>query len=174
MPRIKDNTFTKVCLADALIELLKATNIEDITINQICDKAGINRSTWFRNFDTKEDAIAFKLYNEWLIFGERNKVLNRPRYHVNDGPMFFIYTFENKELYKLIYQAGMTEAIFKTFYKIIMPQYEKGKNDEYVGKFYSYGWFGILDEWIKRDFKESPEEVSNLFLRVTGVLKRDE
>lgn len=33
----------------------------------------------------------------------------------------------------------------------------------YRNKFFAYGLFGFLDEWIERDFAESPEEIIRIF-----------
>lgn len=35
----------------------------------------------------------------------------------------------------------------------------------YTSRFYSYGLFGLLDEWIKRDYHETPQEMADLSLR---------
>ena len=37
-----------------------------------------------------------------------------------------------------------------------------GGRTGYREKFYLYGFFGILDEWVKRRFTEAPEEVAEM------------
>ena len=36
----------------------------------------------------------------------------------------------------------------------------------YEARFYSYGLFGFLDEWIKRGFYETPEQITELFRKM--------
>ena len=48
-------------MADALLELMKEHSFPRITITQICDRAGVGRKTFYRNFELKEDVIAFRL-----------------------------------------------------------------------------------------------------------------
>ena len=44
------NTHIKDYIAQSLILLLKQKPLDDIKINEICQKAGVNRSSFYRNF----------------------------------------------------------------------------------------------------------------------------
>ena len=44
-----NTTFLKDCLADALIALLQELRLEEINIQEITEKAGYHRASWFRN-----------------------------------------------------------------------------------------------------------------------------
>ena len=57
----KATDFLKECMADALIQKMQEKPFEKVTVNEIADLAGVNRSTWFRNFKTKNDALSFKI-----------------------------------------------------------------------------------------------------------------
>ena len=60
----------------------------------------------------------------------------------------------------------MQSAIYDAFYQIMMPQYGNSAKERYQMRFYSYGLFGLLDEWIKRGFQETPREMVGLFYQV--------
>ena len=60
--------FLKECMADALIQLMPQKEFSRITVNEIAAAAGVNRSTWFRHFETKNDALTFKLVQLWLRY----------------------------------------------------------------------------------------------------------
>jgi len=36
------------------------------------------------------------------------------------------------------------------------------KNLSYLMSFFTYGYFGIIHQWIKYDFEETPESVKNI------------
>ena len=38
----------------------------------------------------------------------------------------------------------------------------------YREKFYAHGLYGLLDEWIKRDFRETPEEMAALLRAIVN------
>lgn len=63
-----------------------------------------------------------------------------------------------------IYRARVQSAVYDAFYEILRPQYGADAYECYTSRFYSYGLFGLLVEWIKRDYHETPEEMTELFL----------
>ena len=64
----KTTDFLKECMADALFRAMKEKPFSKITINEIADAAGVNRSTWFRNFSDKNEAITFKLIRLCIVW----------------------------------------------------------------------------------------------------------
>ncbi len=159
----KNNTeFLKKCMADALIELLKIKPIEKISITEITDKAGVGRATWFRNFSSKTEAITFKLVKSWYAWAEDHEIKIK-RYTTENALDFFEFSYSIREIYNLIYSAGLQTSIYDAFYHIILPQRIDDPFERYKSRFLSYGLFGLLDEWIKREYKETPSEMSTLF-----------
>ena len=53
----KATDFLKECMADALIQKMQEKPFEKVTVNEIADLAGVNRSTWFRNFKLARFAL---------------------------------------------------------------------------------------------------------------------
>ena len=49
---------TKNALFNALIELMKDKTFEEIKVSDICNKALINRSTFYAHFDDKYDLLS--------------------------------------------------------------------------------------------------------------------
>lgn len=54
-----DPELFKTYIMEAFILLLEEKSFSEITIKEITKKAGVNRSTYYRNFDSKEDIIIF-------------------------------------------------------------------------------------------------------------------
>ena len=50
---------TKKALTDTFRQLLEEKRFEDITVNELCDKAGIRRATFYKHFDDKYDFLGF-------------------------------------------------------------------------------------------------------------------
>lgn len=61
--RIKglDEQMIQQYIAEALLILMEKKPYDKITIGEITEKAGVNRSSYYRHFDTKEDIIRFYL-----------------------------------------------------------------------------------------------------------------
>ena len=48
-------------ISDALLALMKQYPYHQISITQLCEKAGVGRKTFYRNFEDKHDIIHFQL-----------------------------------------------------------------------------------------------------------------
>lgn len=63
--------FTKMKLREAILELLKNKSIDKITIKEICDRAGLNRGTFYLHYDSPSDLLK-DIENQFL---EENRKL---------------------------------------------------------------------------------------------------
>ena len=50
---------TKKALTETFCQLLEEKRFEDITVNELCDKAGIRRATFYKHFDDKYAFLGF-------------------------------------------------------------------------------------------------------------------
>ena len=50
---------TKAALTNAFYELLETMTLEDITVNSLCEKAGVRRATFYKHFNDKGDFIIY-------------------------------------------------------------------------------------------------------------------
>jgi len=48
---------TALCMDEALIALLEVKDLEYITVKEICEKAGVNRSTFYLHYETIDDLV---------------------------------------------------------------------------------------------------------------------
>ncbi len=162
MGNAKTTEFLKECLADALIKLLKTKPIEKITIPEIAETADVGRTTFFRNFASKTEMITFKLIKLWERWTEERSMLEKSEFSLDKATDFFEFNYKIKELLEIIYHRDLQTTVYDAFYKVMMPQFEADAQERYRSRFYSYGLFGLLDEWIKRDFSETPEEMAKM------------
>ncbi len=162
------NSFLKECMADALISLMKEKDFAKITINEIAATAGVNRSTWFRNFDTKSEALTFKLVHLWLRWAEEHGLSQPYRYTVGNACDLFCFSYENRQLLDRLLKSDLQTAVYEAFYTIMMPQFDTDAAECYESRFYSYALFGLLCEWSKRGYHETPAEMTAIFYKIMG------
>ena len=162
----KTTAFLKECMADALLKLMKEKQFSKITINDISDAAGVNRSTWFRNFETKNEALTFKLIQLWHRWADEHGLKERHRYTLDNAETFFLFNYSIRDVLSEIYRAELHSCVYDAFYQVMMPQYGADSTECYKARFYSYGLFGLLDEWIKRGFYETPDEMARLVNKI--------
>ena len=62
--------YLKECMGTALLELMKEKPIEKISIEEMTAKADVGRSTYFRYFKSKDEALSFKITCLWKRFSD--------------------------------------------------------------------------------------------------------
>lgn len=162
MGNAKTTEFLKECLADALLKLLQNKPIEKITVSEIVETAGVGRTTFFRNFTSKTEMITFKLMRLWARWADEHHLIERSKFSLCNASDFFAFNDTIKELLLLIYRRNLQPTVYDAFYKVMMPQYGADTQECYESCFYSYGLFGMLDEWVKRGFNETPAQMAQI------------
>ena len=51
------NTFTRMCIGEAIIKLLKDTNFDKIRITSVAKCAGVSRITFYKYYESIHDAL---------------------------------------------------------------------------------------------------------------------
>ena len=155
----------KECMADALIRLLAKKSIEKITVQEITDLAGVGRATYFRHCTTKEELIAFKL----ICLSERwREERENDDQSVHNGDQiyeFFSFCTTIQRLLLLIYRRNIQLSVFDSFVSSLILPEQKNRRAVYRARYCAYGVLGMLEEWVKHDFQETPEELAEMIQR---------
>ena len=66
------NAITKESIAFAYYELLQSE--KSISVTLICEKAGVSRNAYYRNFNSTDEIIIYCLISKWAKYCEANPV----------------------------------------------------------------------------------------------------
>ena len=170
MGTARPNDYLKECIADAIIVLIKEKPIEKISIDEIVKRAGVGRATYFRSFRSKNEAITFKFIKMWEQYCELNDVKVRDSFDLNNAQHFFEYNYSIRHILEIVYRAGLQEAIHESFYRIMVTMERNSDiSSLYREKFYAHGLYGLLDEWVKRGFSETPDEMAQMLIQIVST-----
>lgn len=152
------------------LTLILNNNYEDITINQICQHANINRSTFYAHYDDINDLI-IKIEGK---FGKSMaSIFNYGERQTNEAIIeMFNFVKENKYFYKAFLNIPyITLAEKNTKLACLKNIGEKLNIDKSntIGIYYRASFFGagikeMCRLWLERDCKESPEEMAQLLV----------
>lgn len=161
MNSIEKSRYVQQQITKTLLELLEENNIEDIDIRYLCNKAGVGRASFYRNFSSKEDVIrqySKKLIQEWGTGFE-----NDPDSSVFNvfGSLFRHYK-EHSSFYSILIRQNMSYIILETIKGKIGLLPELSNREAYEKAFFAYGLYGWICEWIQRGMQESPEEINDM------------
>ena len=157
----KTTLYLKECMADALIKLLEEKTLDQITVPEITDLAGVGRATYFRHFSKKEDLITFKLVRLLERWKEENIQLNT--YRNNRDRVFAYFSFHSgiRELISLMHERNLLITVYYVFFQTMIPD-AGNRIREFEVRFIAAGVLGMLEEWAVNGFKESPEELTDM------------
>lgn len=185
---------TAIRMDEALIELLEKKDFEYITIKEICDTAGVNRSTFYLHYENTSDLLKETtryIIDRHLSYYEKDKQgLSFQLEHGRRDELLFItdeyltpyLTFikENQRLFKVaikeFHSMNMDEVYGKMFEHIFSPILARfcvpQEEHAYVMKFYLTGVFAIVMEWLN---KNCSDDIKTVIKVITDCImgKRD-
>ncbi len=142
------------------IELLQTKELSEISVSDICKRAGLNRTTFYANYtdiyglaDTIRDKLEVAvsdLYKDEITQG----------FNSNDYLKLFQHIQDNQIFYQTYFKLG-----YDNHYKIITYdvnlalEHFQNRFIEYHMEFFKAGITQIINLWLKNGCKESPEEM---------------
>ena len=175
---------TAVRFDKALLSLLEKKPFEYITISEICETAGVNRSTFYLHYENTGDLLkettAFVLddFSSYFPVDIENLTMKFTECNLQDLQFInetYLYPYlsfvkENQRVFSAVLSqpaAFDTNTIFqKLFDNIFNPilnrfRYPKDEQN-YVMMFYLNGITAIITEWLKDGCKKSIEDISTI------------
>ncbi|UOB19567.1 TetR/AcrR family transcriptional regulator [Macrococcus armenti] len=163
-------------LYNSLIMLMKENPFDSITIGEITKNADLDRTTFYRNFDSKEDILNVgisKIKNKYMDVLKNTQSLNMEFLSL----AFFKICYEEINLLRLLHSQGLSFLLLNQFNEIL-PQLHisvKNKFNYQISEehlifalyFNTGGFFNILMKWMEGGFEESTQELVESFIEIT-------
>ena len=183
--------YNTACLMDeALILLLEKKEYSYITIKEICEKAGVNRSTFYLHYENIDDLLSecIKYVGNKINKKFRNKVINKQI--IKDSKLedlllitpeyllpYLEFLKENKAIYKIAYsqpnvfkEQYVVNHLNQNIFEPILNRFLVPKNEQrYLISFYLSGMGAVMMEWIKNDCKEDVQIIVNILIRCLNL-----
>lgn len=158
----KRNKFTRMCIGDAIISLMKEKTFDKIKILDIALKAGVSRMTFYKYYHSKEAVLndyLKEIVSEYIDnnsdalsknFSSYESILNALNYF-DEFSDFFLVLAHSGLYYLLI------DAINQYMEERIIPNYNFSPYRVY---YYAGGLLNIFVKWEETGKKESAEEIA--------------
>jgi AcrR family transcriptional regulator len=161
---------TQKKLKNALLELLKEKELNDLTITEVAQYAECNRVTFYSHYRDLHALLAaiFDDYLKELITYFRKSYQNLERFSSEDEHRhlpFFEFIFQNQFVFSLILKGevvpGSQNQFCESIVQVSKTELRLGETTEIeipaLNYFLTYGSLGFFMYWIQQDFKDSPE-----------------
>jgi len=157
------NEMIRDYVVEALLILMHTKDYNSITIGQITEKAGVNRSTYYRNFDSKEDIIR-RFYARLLeksldSMGENAKASTRSYLKVH-----FNTFYEKRDELLLIHKAGLSYLLLDVLNMIFIDKQhlEHDFIREISIYYHTGGIFNSFLLWFEKGMSISPDDFASI------------
>ena len=172
---------TAAKMDEALLSLLEKKDFSYITVKEICEAAGVNRSTFYLHYETVTDLLGEctqYITDRFLAYMKQDTAAFVSKLH--DCPLedlylvtpeyltpYLNYVKENQRLFlKVLKNAAalrMDESYAGLLRHIIMPILDRyhvpQEEREYLMAFYLSGLMGLIGQWLKNGCAEPVEHM---------------
>lgn len=154
-------------IKNALIELMTEKCFDDITIQDISDKANVNRGTIYLHYTDKYDLLD-KLMEEHITKLRETSVWACEKEWIDATQIFFEY-FEQNYLFFTTMLASKGAPSFRSkFLEFLIEEFrdevDKGKNqglsEDVIVKFAANAYVGVLESWLKEGMPSPPDVIA--------------
>jgi AcrR family transcriptional regulator len=163
---------TALLMDEALLILLETKDFEFITVKEICQKAGVNRSTFYLHYQNTSDLLAETME---YISNKFFNSFNTNKININQSSkedVFFLteeyilpylaFVKENVRMFKLIHDKPYLfdnkkafNKLYNELFTVVLDKYGVKENKKkYIFEFYTQGTLSVVMKWISEDCKE--------------------
>ena len=178
------NSITSSLMIEALLLLLEKEEYDFISVKDICEKAGVNRSTFYTYYDTKDDLLVetMRLISKRLLsdLDYDATILN-----VDDENDFqligkiylvpYLSTIkELKKVYKMLQhkphifkKANINKELYNVLHNKLLSKYDiESDEEEFAFAYFNYGVLAIIDKWVESNCEEEVSKIANLIIKM--------
>ena len=178
---------TAVRMDEAFLALLEKKDFAYITVKEICEAAGVNRSTFYLLYETMADLLSESVSHmneQFLAYMKRDSQTFVTK--LRDCPLDELYLITPEyltpylgyiEQHKLLFRTATENAavleldksyerMLRHVFMPILDRYGVPEWDRpYLMVFYIHGLMAIISEWLKNDCVDSIADVVNVIQR---------
>lgn len=150
----KKNTYVRIQMLNALLDMLKEQDIQSIAISDLIEKANVSRVSFYRNYSSKED----------ILIQEENRLFSEWKYQYDladkESPQNFTkellnYYQDHSKFYQSLYAAGLENIIINTIIQSADIKDDDSNTLAYFKSSIAYMVYGWVHEWMKRGMQET-------------------
>lgn len=173
MPDNQRIRLSKQMLRDSLLSLMKTKSIYKISIKEICEKAEVNRSTFYKHYNTEFDLLK-DIENEYLttiqnfiILQSGSITLTKLINYVNDNIDVFMLFLNNTP------GNSFLQRLIEWCFEIMLSDEKLLKKEwlsyqSYVFQFIIHGCINVVIQWVGNKGRESTEELNEILLHIVS------
>lgn len=147
-------------LTSALLQLMSKKPLSEINVSELCDRAGVSRVSFYRNFNSMKEILVNNLNQRtdkwWLEISLKNE---DEFYQSFWSELLEVYR-KNEKLIKLLYANNASHILKEHIFACCAPEKESMEANAYARAALAGAIYGLVDEWIRRGMHDFPNDFS--------------
>jgi AcrR family transcriptional regulator len=171
--------YTRMVLRNSLAELMREKPVTKITIKELCEKADINRTTFYTHYQDQYELLR-QVEDETLAYVEDMLKQYNDKYSKREVTQMLEELFQyisnnSNSIQVLLSENGDTNFQKKVFHYFIhneqVMKYFPDKTlntetKEYFSVFAVNGAIGLMQHWLKNDMRLPVRELAKLLVKM--------
>jgi AcrR family transcriptional regulator len=175
---------TRKLLWEALIALIQEKDYAEITIQDIADRANVNRVTFYLHYRDKQDLLAKSVAVIFDDMAAKITPLTGDKFRTDVPPesMVLVYRYiaENAAFYRIIlgpkgipflvdlFRKYLADLTMQRFRLLAAAESQERVPLEIVAQYAAGSLVGLITWWLENDLPISPEEFAHQTLLLTA------
>lgn len=184
-------TRSKRALRTALIELMEEKGFDGFTVNDLCNRADLNRGTFYNHYHDKEDLLATledDMLSDLELFQKHLARISLPSIAVKgvlNKPLpvlVELYDYLRTQgdfLHAVLGDGGdvrfgprLRDAVCTNLVQSMLHERYRTDTTPFVGyyvAFFASAYLGVITRWIETGMQESSEEMARISMRLLFI-----
>ena len=172
---------TAARMDEAFLELIEKKDFAYITVKEICEKAGVNRSTFYLHYETVGDLlqesaqhiidrfVEFMPYDTADFIKNLNECPTEELYLITPEYLtpYLTYIKEHRRIFRTTVEQAETLRMYEAYTDLnrhiltpILNRFKVPTEDQnYILQFHIHGIMAVINEWLKTDCADSTEHI---------------
>lgn len=175
---------TKKLLRQGMVKLIDEEDVDKITVLELCQKAGINRSTFYKHYGCPHEVVVE--IEEEIVRGLEDafqeKFKDSSPSITTTVECFCSYLFDHRTTVKALFRNPFTNQEF-------LQMLNQNFNDHIIGKqeimqsvdsadkmllstYFNYGFYYLVREWLLDDLTKTPRDIAGLIQKIKAITRK--
>ena len=164
---------SKRMMKDALTEILKEKDIYHVSIRELCERADVNRTTFYKYYGSQFDLLS-DMEKDLLVFladvireleSDTIKAIETACSYLENHLEFARLIFNNNVDPAFPQKVFSMEAVKEAVLIKCSDRHDENELD-YLYNYMTYGAYRVVYLWLNKDNRESPHEIAGILAKI--------
>jgi AcrR family transcriptional regulator len=157
-------------IQNGLVHLLFEKNLDDITVTELCNLIDLNRTTFYLYYNNVREVyheIADTVIKEMQLRLKKQKAKNEMDFY----SAYIDTALQEKSLFIVMHrEVPLNDFVINKFIELYNEfcqgdLFVPNKNENLIYSYKLYGFYGLVNGWLKGGCMESKEELLEILLK---------